>query len=115
MEMKVNDKFGEFFADTEVKFEVLSSRTVDIPPSIQVTFANGVKDEFDLFHYKMNDRSKGGCNYLGRLKNDPNSSVGVTGCLNEPGDEMEVTLLSESTKDTMFLVDFLETSYRNQA
>ena len=85
---------------------MLSSRAVDIPPSIQVTFANGVKDEFDLFHYKMNDRSKGGCNYLGRLKNDPNSSVGVTGCLNKPGDEMEVTLLSERTKDTMFLVDF---------
>ena len=70
-----------------------------------MTFSNGVKDELDLTQYKMNGRSKGGCNYFGRLKNDPNSSVEITGCLNEPKDEMEVLLLSKNNKNSMFLVD----------
>ena len=92
--------------DEEVKFEIVSSRSVSNPPTIRVTFSNGVKDELDLTQYKMNDRSKGGCNYFGRLKNDPNSSVGITGCLNKPEDEMEVILLSKNNENSMFLVDF---------
>ena len=92
--------------DQEVKFEIVSSRSVSNPPTIRVTFSNGVEDELDLTQYKMNDRSKGGCNYFGRLKNDPNSSVGITGCLNKPEDEMEVILLSKNNENSMFLVDF---------
>ena len=92
--------------DQDVKFEIVSSRSVSNPPTIRVTFSNGVKDELDLTQYRMNDRSKGGCNYFGRLKNDPDSSVGITGCLNKPEDEMEVILLSKNNENSMFLVDF---------
>ena len=93
-------------SDEEVKFEIVSSKSVSNPPTIRVTFSNGVKDELDLTQYKMNDRSKGGCNYFGRLKNDPNSSVGISVCLNKPEDEMEVILLSKNNENSMFLVDF---------
>ena len=78
---------------------------MDEPPMIQVTFSNGIQDEFELTQYKINERSIGGCNYLGRLRKDPYSSVAVTGCINKPGDKMEVTLLSENNINRMFLVD----------
>ena len=89
-----------------LKFHVISSRSVVEPPSIQVTFANGVKDELVLDHYRMNEESPIGCNYIGHLKSQPSSSVGVTGCLNEPGDRMDVTLISKHNKNKMFSVDF---------
>ena len=69
-------------------------------------FANGVKDAFDLKHYRMNEQSVVACNYLGRLRNNPSSSVAVTGCLNKPGDKIEVTLISEHNINKMFSVDF---------
>ena len=60
----------------------------------------------DLKHYTMNEVSSVGCNYIGRLQNDPTSSLAVTGCLNKPGDKMEVTLISKNNKNIMFSVDF---------
>ena len=71
-----------------------------------VSFPNGVEDELDLMHYKMRKYSKEGCNYLGRLRNDPYSSVAVTGCVTKPGDNMEVTLLSQYNVNPMMTVDF---------
>ena len=73
---------------------------------ILVTFASGEKDFMDLKHFRMNEVSVVGCNYIGRLQNDPTSSLAVTGCLNKPGDKMEVTLVSKKNKNKMFLVDF---------
>ena len=87
-------------------FKITSSRSMDEPPSITVSFTSGVKDDLILTHYKMHESSTGGCNYLGRLKNNHYSSVAVTGCLNKPGDLMEITLLSEHTTNKMFTVDF---------
>ena len=75
-------------------------------PTIEVTFANGVKDALVLSHYKMNEDAAIGCNYLGHLRSSPSSSVGVTGCLNKPGDRMEVTMISENNLNKMFSVDF---------
>ena len=95
-----------FVVNEHVAFNVISSRTVVEPPTIQVTFANGVKDYMDLKHFKMNEVSAVGCNYIGRLRNDPTSSLAVTGCLNKPGDKMEVTLISKNNKNIMFSVDF---------
>ena len=69
-------------------------------------FANGVNDDLLLEHYRMNKESPIGCNYLGHLRNSPSSSVGVTGCLNQPGDTMEVTIISEHNINKMFSVDF---------
>ena len=87
-------------------FEIASSRSMDVPPSITVSFTNGVQDDLELTHYKMHEDSTGGCNYLGRLKNYRYSSVAVTGCLDKPGDLMEITLLSDHSVNKMFTVDF---------
>ena len=85
---------------------MISSRSIDEPPTVEVTFANGVKDSLELSHYKMHERAVVGCNYHGSLKNDPSAVVGVTGCLNKPGDKMEVTLISKNNINKMFTVDF---------
>ena len=87
-------------------FDVTSSTSITDPPSIRVTFANGVQDNLELMQYKFHDRSEGGCNYLGRLCNEPASSVAVTGCLNQPGDLMDITLISRNNMNKMFSVDF---------
>ena len=75
-------------------------------PTIEVTFTNGMKDELVLSHYKMNEEAAIGCNYLGHLRSNPSSSVCVTGCLNNPGDMMEVTMISKNNINKMFSVDF---------
>ena len=71
-----------------------------------MTFQNGVQDELELTQHKFQGSSNVGCNYLGRLRNDVASSVAVTGCLNKPGDIMEVTLISKNNINKMFKVDF---------
>lgn len=88
------------------KFDVVASRSITEPPTIQVTFANGLKDDLELNHYKLSDENRIGCNYIGRLRNDPASSVAVTGCLNKPEDKMEVTIISSNSRNQMFEVDF---------
>ena len=96
-----------YVTDNEkLTFHVTSSRSVEEAPTIEVTFANGVKDELVLSHFKMNEDAVIGCNYLGHLRGSPSSSVGVTGCLNKPGDRMEVTMISEHNINKMFSVDF---------
>ena len=92
---------------TPPKFKITSSRRMDEPPSIEVSFANGIKDDLVLTHYKMYPNSVGGCNYLGHLKNDDMSTAAVTGCLNNPDDKMEITLLSQHSTNSMFAVNFL--------
>ena len=87
-------------------FDVTASRSTEEAPSITVRFANGVQDDLVLEHYRMNKESPIRCNYLGHLRNSPSSSVGVTGCLNQPGDRMDVTLFSEHNINKMFSVDF---------
>ena len=87
-------------------FEVLSSRSIKDPPSVTVRFPNGVKDELELSQYKFQEASEDGCNYLGHLRNDVASSVAVTGCLFNPGDVMEITLISKNNVNKMFAVDF---------
>ena len=89
-----------------LRFDVTASRSLNQPPSIQVRFANGVQDELELTQYKFDGKSEVGCNFLGRLRNDVASSVAVTGCLNKPGDIMEVTLISKNNVNKLFKVDF---------
>ena len=52
----------------KLTFHVTSSRSVEEAPTIQVTFANGVKDDLVLSHYKMNENAVIGCNYIGHLR-----------------------------------------------
>ena len=92
--------------DEDIKFNIISSRSVEEPPTIQVTFSNDITDHLDLTHYKMWKHLQGGCNYLGRLKNDSWSSAAVTGCLNEPGDFMEIALISNHNENTYYVVDY---------
>ena len=90
-----------------MQFDVTSSRSLNQPPSVQVTFSNGVQDELELTEYKpYGSSSNAGCNFLGRLRNDVASSAAVTGCLNKPGDIMEVTLISKNNINKLFTVDF---------
>ena len=89
-----------------MRFDVISSRSIEEPPSVKVTFANGVQDEMDLTHYRLHADSTTRCSYTGQLRGDRSSSVAVTGCLNEPGDRMEVTLISENNINKIFTVDF---------
>ena len=70
-------------------------------PDIEVHFDNGVSDSMVLEPY-----STSACNFIGHLANHV-SSVAVTGCLNKPGDKMDITLLSEhKTTSHMFQLDF---------
>ena len=95
------------FTDQEnLKLDITASRSTEEPQCIQVTFANGVKVHFVLAHYRMNEYSVVGCNFLGNLGSILSSSVAVTGCLNNPGDTMEVTLISKNNINKMFTVDF---------
>ena len=89
-----------------LKFDVVASRSILEPPTIHVTFNSGLKDDLELNHYKLSDESTIGCNYIGRLRNDPTSSVAVTGCLNEPEANMEITIISSNSRNQMFEVDF---------
>ena len=72
---------------------------------IKVTFANGVEDHFDLKHYNPGIGGIG-CNYLGRLMNDVSSSVAVTGCLDKPGDTLDITMISKNSNYSLFVVDY---------
>ena len=50
--------------------------------------------------------STSACNFIGRLANHV-SNAAVTGCLNKPGDKMDITLLTDiKTKSHMFQLDF---------
>ena len=88
-----------------MNFQISASRSRDGLPSIKVVFSNGIKDDLELTHFKTNTSIRG-CNYLGKLRNHPLSSVAVTGCMNKPGDIIEVTLISEHNVNQMFAVDF---------
>ena len=73
-----------------------------------MTFTDGTKDILDLENLEKG-ASAGGfqtCRYLGKLRQDIQSSAAATGCLNKPGDKMEIPLISNRTRDQLFSVDF---------
>ena len=46
-------------------------------------------------------------NFIGHLKNVPDSSVAVTGCLEKPGDKMHITMIAPiEAKSSIFELDF---------
>ena len=92
--------------DPKVKFNVIASRSIEEPPTIEVTFGNGVKDNLVLQPFQMNSEAPLSCSYIGRLQNSPSSSVAATGCLNKPDDVMDITIISENNINKMFTVDF---------
>ena len=101
------------FLDADLpRFKVQLAGNEKDPPTIKVFFANGHEDELDLKHYNLEELSVEGCNYLGNLRNTPSSSVAVTGCLNKPEDQMEITLISGHNRHKMFAVDMAGNAFR---
>jgi len=88
-------------ADEAPGFEVVTSGSRSEIPDITVHFANGITQKMVLEQYRGTE-----CNYIGELENTK-ENVAVTGCLQNPGDKMDITLLSKhSPKHTMFSLDF---------
>ena len=85
--------------------EVQSMRTIQNPPQINVIFADKSIDNFELKHHRMKADSPIRCNYLGHLRSNRSSIVAVTGCLDELGDKMDITMFSEKAKNKMYTVD----------
>ena len=78
-----------------------------------MTFTDGTKDILDLENLEkgasalsLNKNIDKNCRYIGKLRQDIQSSAAATGCLNKPGDKMEITLISNRTADQLFSVDF---------
>ena len=70
-------------------------------PDMRVTFENGISDVMVLEPF-----TKSPCNFIGKLKRYP-SSLAVTGCMNNPGDKMHITLLADiNTESAMYELDF---------
>ena len=97
--------YFNFLDNEKITFNVVSSRSIEEPPSMQVLFANGMKYDLDLKHYRMNKLTPIGCNYIGSLRGDPFSRVSVSGCINNPKDRMQVTVISKNNINKMFNVD----------
>ena len=73
-------------------------------PEMSVTFENGETHEMILEPYS---ESESQCNFIGSLKSEPGSSLAVTGCMEKPGDEMHITLLSAfNTLATTYTLDY---------
>ena len=99
-------RYTEAYKNAVPTFTIVSPRTDLEPPSIEVVFPNGFHDELVLSQYKLFKGSKANDNYIGYLKNTPESSVAVTGRLDGPADRIEVTILSEHSTDDMFEIDY---------
>ena len=70
-------------------------------PEMAVTFENGQTHEMILEPY-----SNSPCNFVGKLKNN-DGTVAVTGCLDNPGDKMHITLLSDlNTKSSIYELNY---------
>ena len=83
-------------------------------PDVEVTFRNGQKDKFVLYHHAALPHSTNIdqtqiCSYLGYLENELNATVGLTGCLDERNEEgkIYITMLSSRSRyQKSFSVDF---------
>ena len=87
------------------RIEVQHSRSPRGIPSIDITFANGVKDSLILERFYPTEQSriekKLSCNFIGYLENESTACVSVTGC---PGEEMAFTI---SSKNSMSLLGYI--------
>ena len=83
-------------------------------PVIEVIFNDGKRDELVLKHYVALPHSTNvdltrACNYLGHLKNEVETTVAVTGCVDTEhrDSKMEITLLSKRSRyQKSFSMDF---------
>ena len=77
-------------------------------PEIDIIFPDGHEDELVLEKHFPNEEAQmengDHCNYFGRLKNDPEACVAVTGCYGM--DDIEFTIMSEhAPKENKFVLE----------
>ena len=98
--MKIFFRSSSLFSSEMPSFKISGYSRSNVP-EMTVTFENGDTHEMLLETY-----SNSPCNFIGHLKNI-DSSLAVTGCLNNPGDKMHITLLSDlNTKSATYEVDY---------
>ena len=64
-------------------------------PKIKVIFASGLTDEM-ILEPSFPGPNCSPCNFLGTLMNMTSSSLAVTGCLEKPGDKMDITMFTDT-------------------
>ena len=86
---------------------LLEDRSADGSPSVGLTLPGGRSDTIVLERFyaveddELNNNGTDHCHYTGRLTNDPEASVAVTGC---PGgsEDVEFTILSQYLNSSIF-------------
>ena len=106
---------NDIILHTIVHFRILSSFEIDLPlievqqtrsfrevPSIDITFANGVKDSMVLEKFYPTQESrmarKPSCNFVGYLENERTACVSLTGCAGS--DDLYFTINSRNSGST---------------
>ena len=87
------------------EIKVYHEKSINGVPSIDITFPNGLKDNFILERHYMSETDKLAkklhCNFIGHLEKDPESCVSVTGCM---GEKLEFTINSKHALNTNMYV-----------
>merc|ERR1712008_376834 len=87
------------------RIQVIEPRSARGIPSIDITFANGVKDALVLERFYPTEQSrmekKVSCNFIGSLENENTACVAVTGC---PGEEMAFTIKSKHSENIGYIL-----------
>ena len=102
-------------------FALSQDRALDGSPRVSVTFPDGYTDTLVLSRYYGNAADRLArvekCHFFGHLEGEPEACVALTGC---PGsDDLEFTILSEHSPDTMFkwfkngAVEAIKNPFRN--
>ena len=83
----------------EPQFTLLE-KSLDGTPSIRIEFPDGYQDTMVLKKFYGNDEDKIAnlhrCHYIGRLANETESGVAMTGCVEN--EDVEFTILSKHSK-----------------
>ena len=104
--------FAQSILHIIVHFRILSSFEIDLPlievqqtrsfrevPSIDITFANGVKDSMVLERFYPTQESRmartPSCNFIGHLENEKTACVSLTGCASS--DDLHFTINSKNS------------------
>ena len=74
-------------------------------PKIKVIFSSGFIDEM-ILEPAFPGPNCSPCNFLGELKNTTRTTVAVTGCLEKPGDKMEITMLGTQPRGWRLTLDY---------
>ena len=96
-----------YFLTVKPLIEVHEVRSLGHIPSIDITFANGIKDSMILERFYPTEDSKRAiippCNFFGYLLKDKTACVSVTGCFGQ--DDMEITINSvNSGPNNMYIL-----------